>query len=233
MDRVATLHTNLKGKFGLPRQGTVNAGILSTIVFEPEYRNKDALRGLEDFSHLWLIWEFSEVNKKREEDAENGKPYTFQPTVRPPRLGGNVRLGVFATRSPNRPNPIGISAVKLEEIRWDTEEGPVIVVSGADIMDGTPIYDIKPYIPYSDSIPDALEGFTKGLDELTLNVVFPEELLKTFPKKNHEEILSILSHDPRPQYQKNPDRVYGLTYLDKDIKFKIDETGTLTVTEVL
>lgn len=224
MRRIATLHTNLKGKFGLPRQGTVDATLQGRIIFEPEFRNPDALRGLEDFSHIWLIWEFSDITRRRE-----GKPYHFQPTVRPPRLGGNKRLGVFATRSPNRPNPIGISAVKLEKVDLS---GPSLLVSGADLMDGTPIYDIKPYIPYSDSIPDASEGFTASLGDLALTVNFPDELLNLVPEQNHQELLDILSHDPRPQYQRDPERIYGLTYLNYDIRFRIDGQ-TLTVVEVV
>lgn len=229
MKPVAILHTNLKGKFGLPRQGTVNPGLRSTVVLEPEYRNPDAFRGLSDFSHIWLIWEFSDVIAKREQAKE---PYTFSPTVRPPRLGGNRRLGVFATRSPNRPNPIGISAVKLEEVRLEGPDGPTLVVSGADLMDGTPILDIKPYIPYSDSIPDAAEGFTAGLSDLSLHVEFPKPLLNRVPEENREELLSILSHDPRPQYQRDPSRIYGLSYLNFDVKFRI-EGDVLTVVDLI
>lgn len=224
MQRIATLHTNLKGKFGLPRQGTVDAALRGRITFEPEFRNPDALRGLEEFSHVWLIWEFSEVTRKRE-----GKPYHFQPTVRPPRLGGNKRLGVFATRSPNRPNPIGISAVRLEEVDLN---GPELLVSGADLMDGTPIYDIKPYLPYADSIPEASGGFTVSLGDLALEVTFPTALLEQIPEENQHELLGILSHDPRPQYQRDPERIYGLTYLNYDIKFQIDGSN-LTVVEVV
>ncbi|MGN0446593.1 MAG: tRNA (N6-threonylcarbamoyladenosine(37)-N6)-methyltransferase TrmO [Acutalibacteraceae bacterium] len=229
MKPVAILHTNLKGKFGLPRQGTVNPGLRSTVVLEPEYRNPDAFRGLSDFSHIWLIWEFSDVIAKREQAKE---PYTFSPTVRPPRLGGNRRLGVFATRSPNRPNPIGISAVKLEEVRLEGPDGPTLVVSGADLMDGTPILDIKPYIPYSDSIPDAAEGFTAGLSDLSLHVEFPKPLLNRVPEENREELLGILSHDPRPQYQRDPSRIYGLSYLNFDVKFRI-EGDVLTVVDLI
>lgn len=224
MRQIATLHTNLKGKFGLPRQGTVNSALLGRITFEPEFQNPDALRGLSDFSHIWLIWEFSEVSRSRK-----GQPYRFQPTVRPPRLGGNKRLGVFATRSPNRPNPIGISAVKLEEVDLS---GPSLLVSGADLMDGTPIYDIKPYIPYSDSIPGASSGFTASLGDLALEVKFADSLLNEIPMENQHELLSILSHDPRPQYQNDPNRVYGLTYLNFDVRFRIDGE-TLTVVEVV
>jgi len=226
---VAILHTNLKGKFGLPRQGTVNPGLRSTVVLEPEYRNPDAFRGLSDFSHIWLIWEFSDVIAKREQAKE---PYTFSPTVRPPRLGGNRRLGVFATRSPNRPNPIGISAVKLEEVRLEGPDGPTLVVSGADLMDGTPILDIKPYIPYSDSIPNAAEGFTAGLSDLSLHVEFPKPLLNRVQEENREELLGILSHDPRPQYQRDPSRIYGLSYLNFDVKFRI-EGDVLTVVDLI
>ena len=229
MKPVAILHTNLKGKFGLPRQGTVNPGLRSTVVLEPEYRNPDAFRGLSDFSHIWLIWEFSDVIAKREQAKE---PYTFSPTVRPPRLGGNRRLGVFATRSPNRPNPIGISAVKLEEVRLEGPDGPTLVVSGADLMDCTPILDIKPYIPYSDSIPDAAEGFTAGLSDLSLHVEFPKPLLNRVPEENREELLGILSHDPRPQYQRDPSRIYGLSYLNFDVKFRI-EGDVLTVVDLI
>lgn len=224
MQRIATLHTNLKGKFGLPRQGTVDAALLGRITFEPEFRNPDALRGLEEFSHIWLIWEFSEVARNRK-----GKPYHFQPTVRPPRLGGNKRLGVFATRSPNRPNPIGISVVKLEKVDLS---GPELLVSGADLMDGTPIYDIKPYLPYADSIPEASGGFTSSLGDLALEVTFPTALLEKIPEENQHELLGILSHDPRPQYQRDPERIYGLTYLNFDIKFRIDGSD-LTVVEVV
>jgi len=226
---VAILHTNLKGKFGLPRQGTFNPGLRSTVVLEPEYRNPDAFRGLSDFSHIWLIWEFSDVIAKREQAKE---PYTFSPTVRPPRLGGNRRLGVFATRSPNRPNPIGISAVKLEEVRLEGPDGPTLVVSGADLMDGTPILDIKPYIPYSDSIPNAAEGFTAGLSDLSLHVEFPKPLLNRVQEENREELLGILSHDPRPQYQRDPSRIYGLSYLNFDVKFRI-EGDVLTVVDLI
>ncbi len=229
MKPVAILHTNLKGKFGLPRQGTVNPGLRSTVVLEPEYRNPDAFRGLSDFSHIWLIWEFSDVIAKREQAKE---PYTFSPTVRPPRLGGNRRLGVFATRSPNRPNPIGISAVKLEEVRLEGPDGPTLVVSGADLMDGTPILDIKPYIPYSDSIPNAAEGFTAGLSDLSLHVEFPKPLLNRVQEENREELLGILSHDPRPQYQRDPSRIYGLSYLNFDVKFRI-EGDVLTVVDLI
>lgn len=231
MEPIATLHTNLKGKFGLPRQGMVSA-LRGTIVFEEPYRNPDALRGLEDFSHLWILWEFSEVRRKREEARARGEDVPFQPTVRPPRLGGNKRFGVFATRSPNRPNPIAISAVKIASIDLHTPDGPVIVVEGADLMDGTPIYDIKPYIPYSDAIPDAAEGFTAQLDDLTLDVSFPDDLLSRIPEEHRAELCGVLRNDPRPQYQRDPERVYGLTYLSWDIRFRIDGTA-LTVVDVV
>lgn len=226
MEPVAIYHTNLKGKFGLPRQGTVDSALQGQIILEPEFHNPDALRGLTDFSHIWLIWEFSEVLEKRK-----GQPYKFQPTVRPPRLGGNRRMGVFATRSPNRPNPIGISAVQLLGVDLNTPQGPVIRVAGCDLMDGTPILDIKPYIPYSDSIPDAAEGFTASLSDLTLQVIFPSELLAKIPEANRDELKNILSHDPRPQYQDDPERIYGLTYLNFNVRFRISG-GSLTVVEV-
>lgn len=189
-------------------------------MFEPEYRNPDALRGLEEFSHLWLIWEFSEA--KRDE---------WSPTVRPPRLGGNIRKGVFATRSPYRPNPIGLSSVKLERIELNPKLGPVLHVSGADLMDGTPIYDIKPYIAYTDSHPEAISGFASKPAEYLLTVDFPKELFDKVPKAQRESLVAVLEHDPRPQYQDDPERVYGMAYAGFEVRFKVDGKR-LTVVEL-
>jgi len=223
MEPIAHIHTNLSGKFGLPRQAGIVDKLKGTITFEPKYRNPIALRGLETFSHIWLLWQFSESKI----DPEN-PPLT----ARPPRLGGNTKMGVFATRSPFRPNGIGMSVVKLESIEEETAEGPVITVSGVDLMDGTPILDIKPYMPYSDSIPDASAGYTKGLSDLYLEVVFPEDLQQKIPPEHREELIALLHLDPRPQYQNDPDRIYGLTYLDLDVRFRIAD-GVLTVCEVV
>lgn len=211
MKVIAKIHTEFPTKFGIPRQSGIIESLQGTIVFEPEYRNPDAVRGLEEFSHLWLIWEFSEA--KRDE---------WSPTVRPPRLGGNVRKGVFATRSPFRPNPIGLSSVKLERIEFDPKLGPVLHVSGADLMDGTPIYDIKPYIAYTDSHPEAISGFASKPAEYLLEVDFPEELLEKVPESQRESLIAVLAHDPRPQYQDDPDRIYGLSFTNMEIKFKVN-----------
>ena len=220
MKYIAHIQNGYETKFGVPRQsGLVNAAV-SRVVFEPEYRNPDALRGLEDFSHLWLLWEFSEAKR----DA-------WSPTVRPPRLGGNTRMGVFATRSPFRPNPIGLSCVKIEEIRLQTTDGPVIIVSGADLMNGTPIYDIKPYLPYADCLPEAKGGFTDAMERKRLNVDCSPELLAQIPEAHRATVLEILSQDPRPSYQHDPERVYGMAYAGMDVRFRVDG-DRLTVTEV-
>ncbi len=208
---IARIHNGFSSKFGIPRQSGLIPTALSRIVFEPEYRNPDALRGLEDFSHLWLIWEFSEAKR----DA-------WSPMVRPPRLGGNRRMGVFATRSPFRPNPVGLSCVKIEEIILNAPDGPLIVVSGADLMDGTPIYDIKPYLPYADSHPEARGGFAAGEWNRQLRVECPEELLRRVPQDQRQAVLDILSQDPRPSYQHDPERVYGMEYAGMDIRFRVD-----------
>ena len=208
---IAKINTEFPTKFGIPRQSGIIESLKGTIVFEPEYRNPDAVRGLEEFSHLWLIWEFSEA--KRDE---------WSPTVRPPRLGGNIRKGVFATRSPFRPNPIGLSSVKLERIEFDPKLGPVLHVSGADLMDGTPIYDIKPYIAYTDSHPEAISGFASKPAEYLLEVDFPKELLEKVPESQRESLIAVLAHDPRPQYQDDPERIYGLTFANMEIKFKVN-----------
>ena len=220
MKIIARIENDFSTKFGIPRQSGLVRSVLSRIVFEPEYRNPDALRGMEDFSHLWLIWEFSQA---RRED--------WSPTVRPPRLGGNTRMGVFATRSPFRPNPIGLSCVKLEKIEWQSEQGPVIVVSGADLMNGTPIYDIKPYLPYADSHPEATEGFAAGTWERQLTVECTPDLLALIPEEQRLAVLDILAQDPRPSYQHDPERVYGMAYGGMDIRFSVDGRR-LTVKEI-
>lgn len=220
MKTIARIHTDFPTKFGIPRQSGIVASLQGTIVFEPDYRNAEAVRGLEDFSHLWLIWEFSEAKREG-----------WSPTVRPPRLGGNVRKGVFATRSPFRPNPIGLSSVRLEKVEIDPKLGPVLHVSGADLMDGTPIYDIKPYIAYTDSHPEAVSGFATKPAEYLLEVDFPEELLQNVPVSQRESLIAVLQHDPRPQYQDDPERVYGMAFGGMEIKFKVDGMK-LTVTEV-
>ena len=210
---IAHIHTEFPTKFGIPRQSGIIDSLQGTIVFEPEYRNPEAVRGLEEFSHIWLIWEFSEAVRD-----------TWSPTVRPPRLGGNVRKGVFATRSPFRPNPIGLSSVKLERIEMDPKLGPVLHVSGADLMDGTPIYDIKPYIVYTDSHPDAVSGFASKPAEYLLKVEFPEELLAQVPETQRESLIAVLAHDPRPPYQDDPERIYGMVFTDREIRFKVNGT---------
>ena len=217
---IARMRSDFSTKFGIPRQSGLVEELRSTIIFEPEFRNPDALRGMEDFSHLWLIWQFSEA-------VRSG----WSPTVRPPRLGGNTRLGVFATRSPFRPNNLGLSCVKLVGIEQTREFGPVIHVSGADLMDGTPIFDIKPYIPYADCQPDALGGFTTGAHDYLLTVDFPAELLEILPQNKQEAAIGVLSHDPRPSYQKDSDRIYGLNFAGFDIRFTVAE-NKLTVQEV-
>ena len=217
---IARMHSDFATKFGIPRQSGLVEELRSTIVFEPEYRNADALRGIEGFSHLWIIWQFSEA-------VRTG----WSPTVRPPRLGGNTRMGVFATRSPFRPNNLGLSCVKLLGVEETAEFGTVVHVGGADLMDGTPIFDIKPYIPYADCQPDATGGFTDTAGEFILQVVFPEHLLALLPADKRQAAISVLSHDPRPSYQRKPDRVYGLTFAGFDIRFTV-EADMLTVVGV-
>ena len=214
MKPIAHIETDFPTKFGIPRQSGIIASLQGRIVFEPEYRNAEAVRGLEDFSHLWLIWEFSEAVRDN-----------WSPTVRPPRLGGNVRKGVFATRSPFRPNPIGLSCVKLERIEIDPKDGPVIYVSGIDMMDGTPIYDIKPYIAYTDSHPEAVSGFASKPAEYLLEVEFPEALLQKVSESQRESLIAVLQHDPRPQYHDDPERVYGMVFGALEVKFRV--VGTL------
>lgn len=212
MKTIARIHTDFPTKFGIPRQSGIIASLQGRIVFEPEYRNAEAVRGLEEFSHIWLIWEFSEAVRDE-----------WSPTVRPPRLGGNVRKGVFATRSPFRPNPIGLSSVKLEKVEIDPKLGPVLHVSGADLMNSTPIYDIKPYIAYTDSHPEAISGFASKPAEYLLEVDFPEALLKSVPTDLRESLIDVLAHDPRPQYHDDPERVYGMEFGGLEVKFQVKE----------
>jgi tRNA-Thr(GGU) m(6)t(6)A37 methyltransferase TsaA len=214
---IAHIRSDFSTKFGIPRQSGLVQQLRATIVFEPEFRNADALRGMEGFSHLWLIWQFSEA-------VRSG----WSPTVRPPRLGGNTRMGVFATRSPFRPNNLGLSCVTFLGLEETEEWGTVIHVGGADLMDGTPIFDIKPYIPYADCQPDALGGFTDTAGEFLLEVDFPPQLMAILPAEKQEAAVEVLSHDPRPSYQRKPGRVYGLTFAGFDIRFTVEE-NTLTV----
>ena len=218
---IARMKSDFPTKFGIPRQSGLVEELRSTIIFEPEFRNSDALRGMEAFSHLWLIWQFSEA-------VRTG----WSPTVRPPRLGGNTRMGVFATRSPFRPNNLGLSSVKLLGIEETKEYGTVIHVAGADLMDGTPIFDIKPYIPYGDCHPEATGGFTDTAGNFLLEVDFPEELLSLLPQEKQAAAVGVLSHDPRPSYQKDSDRVYGLTFGGFDIRFTVKDKH-LTVQSVI
>lgn len=221
IEPVARMRSDFATKFGIPRQSGLVADLRSTIVFEPKYRNPEALRGIEGYDYLWLIWQFSEA--VREE---------WSPTVRPPRLGGNARMGVFATRSPFRPNSLGLSCVRLLEVEHTQEFGTVLHVGGADLMDGTPIFDVKPYVPYADSHPDAKGGFTDGAGEYLLQVDFPQTLLKKLPEEKRSAAVGVLSHDPRPSYQRKPGRVYGLNFAGWDIRFTVDG-DILTVVDIL
>lgn len=218
---IARMKSDFPTKFGIPRQSGLVKELRSTIVFEPEYRNEDALRGIEGFSHLWLIWQFSQAVREG-----------WSPTVRPPRLGGNARLGVFATRSPFRPNNLGLSCVRLAGLEKTAEFGTVIHVAGADLMDGTPILDIKPYIPYADCQTQASGGFTDSAGDFLLQVDFPAPLLEKLPPDKREAAAAVLSHDPRPSYQRKPGRIYGLPFAGFDIRFTI-ENDILTVCDVI
>lgn len=220
MKIIARIHSDFPTKFGIPRQSGLVETLRATIIFEPEYRNPDALRGLDGFSHLWLIWQFSESVRE-----------DWSPTVRPPRLGGNTRMGVFATRSPFRPNAIALSCVKLIGIYETAEHGTVLEVAGADLMDGTPIFDIKPYIPYADCYPEASGGFTDTADDFLLEVDFPPVLLEMVPENQRNALLDVLSHDPRPSYQNTPDRIYGMAFGALDVRFRVKDQ-LLTVVEI-
>ena len=220
MKIIAHIRSDFPTKFGIPRQSGLVEDLTAQIVFTPEYRVPEAVRGLEDFSHIWLIWQFSKAVRE-----------DWSPTVRPPRLGGNTRMGVFATRSPFRPNAIGLSCVKLLSVEPSTPEGPVLTVAGADLMDGTPIFDIKPYISYADCQPDATGGFTDTAKDFLLDVEFPQELLSHIPQDRRAALLGVLSHDPRPSYQHSPQRVYGMAFGDFDVLFRV-EGSTLHVVDV-
>jgi len=220
MQIIARMRSDFPSKFGIPRQSGLVSQLRSTIVFEPEFRNPDALRGIEAFSHLWLLWQFSQAVRS-----------SWSPTVRPPRLGGNTRMGVFATRSPFRPNHMGLSCVTLLGVEHTQQLGTVLHVGGADLMDGTPIFDIKPYIPYSDSHPDAIGGFADTAGSFLLQVDFPPELLSMLPEDKRAAAIGVLSHDPRPSYQKDPGRLYGLPFAGFDIRFTVTDS-VLTVRQV-
>ena len=221
LQTIARMRSDFSHKFGIPRQSGLVEQLRSTIVFEPPFRNPDALRGIEEFSHLWLIWQFSEAVRQG-----------WSATVRPPRLGGNTRMGVFATRSPFRPNNLALSSVTLLGVEQTKNYGTVLHVGGADLMDGTPIFDIKPYIPYGDCHPDAVGGFTDRAGEFLLNVEFPQQLLEMLPEDKRDAAIGVLSHDPRPSYQRNPERVYGLPFAGVDIRFTVKE-NVLTVQEIV
>ena len=218
---IAHICSDFSEKFGIPRQSGLVEELSARVVFEPLYRDPSALRGLEGFSHVWLIWEFSQARREG-----------WSPTVRPPRLGGNRRLGVFATRSPFRPNPIGLSCVRLVEVRQDRELGPVLTVAGADLLDGTPIYDIKPYLPYADCRPEAVGGFAARPKGADLEVECPPELLEAVPADKRAGLLAVLAQDPRPQYQDDPDRVYGMAFAGMEVKFRV-AGDALIVTEIV
>ena len=212
MEIIARIHTDFPEKFGIPRQSGLVDGLTGRIVFEEKYRNPDALRGIEGFSHLWLIWQFSQAIREE-----------WSPTVKPPRLGGNQRMGVFATRSPFRPNPIGLSCVRLQRVELHTAEGPVLWVAGIDLLDGTPIYDVKPYLPYADCHPEATGGFAQEVMGHRLEVAFPEELLALVPPEKREALREVLAQDPRPGYQHNePDRRYGVAFAGLDVRFTVE-----------
>ena len=217
---IAHIRTDFSSKFGIPRQSGLVDELEATIIFEPEYRNPDTLRGLEEYTHLWLLWQFSECADK-----------DWTPTVRPPRLGGNRRMGVFATRSPFRPNPIGLSCVRLLGIEKTEKYGCVIRVSGADLLDGTPIYDIKPYLPYVDSHPDASNGFALDEKEGRLDVEFDEDIIKIIPPEKQAALKAVLAQDPRPGYQDNPERIYGIEFAGFDVRFTVED-NILTVVEI-
>ena len=219
---IARIHTEFPAKFGIPRQSGLADGLRGRVVFEEEYRVAEAFRGLEDFSHIWLIWQFSESVRE-----------DWSPTVKPPRLGGNRRMGVFATRSPFRPNPIGLSCVRLEKVDFDAPDGPVLIVRGADLMDGTPIYDVKPYLAYADSKPDATGGFTSAVSFRPLDVSFPQELLDMLPPEEREAAIQVLSQDPRPGYKHDdPGKRYGVAFAGFDLRFTVSD-GALRVVEVV
>jgi tRNA-Thr(GGU) m(6)t(6)A37 methyltransferase TsaA len=212
LKQIAKIHTDFPEKFGIPRQSGLVKGAKGTIVFEPEYRSIEAFRGLEGYSHIWVLWGFSEVKRQN-----------WSATVKPPRLGGKKRMGVFATRSPFRPNPIGMSVVKLEEIRFDEKKGPVLMVSGVDMLDGTPVYDIKPYLPYADSYPEASDGFAGEVFDHSLEVLFPQEMLERIPAHLQESLTEILKQDPRTAFIEDESRIWGIAYAGYNIRFTVQK----------
>lgn len=220
MKIIARIRNDFKEKFGIPRQSGIADTLESRIVFEPEYRVPEALRGIDGYSRLWLIWQFSEAVRE-----------DWSPTVRPPRLGGNKRMGVFATRSPYRPNPIGLSSVSLIRLEHTRDEGDVLVVGGADLLDGTPIYDIKPYLAFTDSHPDAKGGFADEVRDYSLRVEFPEQLLSLVAEQKRRALITVLEGDPRPSYKPDGDHVYGMRYADYEVSFTVAD-GVLTVTDI-
>ena len=221
MQIIARIHTDFPTKFGVPRQSGLASALESTIVFEPKFRNPDALRGIEDFSHIWLIWQFDRALREG-----------WSPTVLPPKLGGKTRVGVFATRSPFRPNSIGLSSVRLTGVELQTKDGPILHVAGADLVDGTPIFDIKPYLPYADAHPDAIDGFEGKRHAKPLRVVFPPELEAQIPPEKREGLRQALACGPIPGYQHDPTRRYGFNFCGRDVRFAIED-GTLTVVEIV
>ncbi len=220
LKKIAEIKNGYTEKFGIPRQSGLAPSVISKIIFEEEYRVKEAFRDIEGYSHLWLIWDFSEAHRDE-----------WSPTVRPPRLGGNKRTGVFATRSPYRPNPIGLSCVKLERVDLDSPDGPVLIVSGADLLCGTPIYDIKPYLPYADSIPEAIGGFTNTVNKRRVSVEIPENIANNIPKDLLSVVTDILREDPRPAYQNDPERIYKMIFDGYEFAFSVND-DILTVCEV-
>lgn len=221
IEPIAHIYNDFPTKFGVPRQSGLVDKITGTIVFAPKYRNPDTLRGIEGYSHLWLLWEFSENLREN-----------WSATVRPPRLGANTRMGVFATRSPFRPNPIGLSVVKLAKVQLESPQGPILIVSGADLMDGTPIFDIKPYLPHVESIPDAKGGFATQVAGRTLDVQCPHEILARLPEEKRQILLDILAEDPRPGYQHDPERIYGVDFAGFNVKFMVKDQ-ILTIVEIV
>ena len=211
MKVIGHIRTDFSSKFGIPRQSGLIDGLKGKIILEPEYRNPQVYKGIEEFSHIWLLWEFSEAKKEH-----------WSATVKPPRLGGKKRMGVFATRAPFRPNNIGLSCVKLDRVEQDEKDGPVLWVAGVDLLDGTPIYDIKPYIPLTDCHPEASEGYTRETKIHELKVEFPEKLLNQYPEETRQAVLGILAQDPRPTYFQDPERVYGVPFAGFDVKFRVD-----------
>ena len=223
MRPIARIRTDFESKFGVPRQSGLVPSLLGRVIFEPEFRSREAVRGLEEFSHIWLLWQFSRA-------VREGAP--FSPTVRPPRLGGNTRVGVFASRSPFRPNSIGLSCVELAGIEYEDKDGPVLTVRGADLMDGTPILDVKPYIPYADSRPEAKGGFAHSTPAPSLRCVIPDGLLGKLPEDRREALRGVLALDPRPTYQDDPERIYGFGFAGKEVRFRVKD-GVLTVVDIL